>query len=776
MPVSHRSTTAVGADTLDDGNLLRSLVKSAKSSHSKLGRALDTNFSCQRYGGAEMEPSALTTNRREKERQLQLQKSMQSGYADSLGGMAAATTTSNTTGVGAASMLVVPQLATMTPSLTAAADDGAESLGGIRIGNADRGYITLIGAVPTSESTQLIENNYELISSFRAYQYDAHRATRQAAMRDISAPHPDLLQQLNPVLASARYAELVDVDTLPYELRKRCEDRLAAMMAPMMEEDVAEGNGPVAKQADGTQQEMGKTPEGTAGRTAAVEGLHVGTLGGTYPFVCQGRPGEPRRLAGNRHPCVGQYHMQYKVVEPRVVGGYVQPRVVPPVQRSRAETMTDGAETGYFDETGRAGTLAGGFGHDADGDDMSVRCPSNLRDVVKRTGSAHRDTSGKVTRPGESNLGTSMFVSGVARQMKLGTAAPDATYWPYPDVRSTTKRITCPVKFETTHTQRRRDPPVSGVPTGAYNIDGDYLRRLPWSTSMERTTGRSSHWHGRMPPPTGGEYLDVDEALKATRPNPSSALLPPRTAAPSLRNRPLPDTSVSVERNLDYPKSSFGDPAHLTNVRSFANVTSRAERDAREMRLAIAGRGGMSTGERVGFDEDEAADLTEPHSRMPAIHPLAPGHQPINPTATTDIGNIPSLACTRPRAQCTTDLGKGSARPVHLLPIRDLMYDAEKGYKLIGPRVKGAPYIGSTFTRRKREELSTTAIGGCGAKVTYDVVDFPKRKVQSVPDFEKQITKETEFRGHLIQSERYKRLFPTAPGPGYYNVNFSQVE
>lgn len=843
--------TASSTNALDDPNLLSNLVKSAKSAHSTLGRALDTTLSHQRFGGAEMEPSALTMNRLERQRQLRLQQELQRACGDTsvkshsstYGGRPGKDATTkgsahlSTAGkvetlreVGAVGTLHIPALPTMAPSMTAAADDGTESLGGTKIGGADRGYVTLISAVPTFATTRQIEDNYELISSFRAYRSDAQRVERQSALRDVSAPHPDLLEQLTPLLQQQQQQQrggvgavsaqpmLVDVETLPYNLRQayaaQQQQRQLQASAGLSDANALEDNEGAEKQAE---EKDGPTADGTAGAAESVAPA-AAVSNGTWAFTCQGRAAADRvkslnYLPGQRQPVVGQYYVRYGMVEPRVTGGYVTPQA--PVQyvaptaaglaavRAVAAEAVDAERRPETSNMGDGERITGGANHNNTGDAASV-FGQTLRDDVASVVNGGRhgtERSGgddasnapphATLSPGENVKGSSMFLSQVPRQASHGTAAPDVSYWPYPAVRSTTKRPTCLVQLDVPQTQRRREPLVSGVPASVYDVRDDIALHQPRTVTMDRTTGRGTHWYGRTSPTSNGEPLDVDQALLATQPKGRTATLPPRlpphpnelaSTAPSGGPQAyVPDTSVSVERNLDYPPPLMGDAATLSHVRDFGKVPSRAKREARaQLGLTVAYDGddrgaGPSPlyGDTSAEDAAAAQAATTARSRAALIHPSAPGHQDLHTTSATELGDVPSLALTKPRVGCVTDLGKGSARPAHMAPLHDLTYDADRGYALTGGRVKGTPSIGRTVNR---QQAGRTYTEGCGAKVMYNPTDYLAPPVKSVPDFEKQITKEHEFRGHRVQSERYTRLFPAAPGPGHYSVNFSQVE
>ncbi|KPA74136.1 hypothetical protein ABB37_09410 [Leptomonas pyrrhocoris] len=819
---THTGHITSTANALDDPHLLGTLVKSAKSAYSTLGRALDTTLSHQRFGGAQMEPSALTMNRLKRERQLRLQQELQRACGDTSvsagsGGRNAAARgvdwtnetrrpASPASGALAASSsrggLHIPALPTMAPSMTAAADDGTESLGGTKIGGDDRGYVTLIGAVPTFATTRKIEDNYELISSFRAYRTDAQRMERQAALRDFSAPHPDLLEQLAPLIQQRRASrplEVVDVETLPYGLRQAYAAQQQARSLPAVDAQSPDNAGMMKMEEE--------IPGATMPVAAAMEnatGSPSGPLPGTWPFTCQGRVEADRvkslnYLPGYRQPAVGQYHVRYGVVEPRVTGGYVMPQApAPSLTRAAAQPPNaDGrqGDEGAVEERRQDASVNG------DGDRYGADAVFGLTmrdDVTSIAGARHGtersgedDSNARRNIPishGENVKGSSMFLSQVPRQVSHGTAAPDVYYWPYPDARSTAKRTPCLVQLDVLPTQRRREPLVSGVPASVYEVSEDIAANQPRTVTMDRTTGRGTHWYGRAPPPTNGELLDVDQALRATRAKERAATLPPRTREGDGRPRSsnhndtlapggasVGDTAVSVEHNLNYPRSLIGDAAQLARVRDFGKVPSRAEREARAtLGLTVAYQGDDDGAyDQSAEAEDGRSEWTEARSRSAIIHSSAPGHNDMHASNPTELGEVPSLALTKPRVGCVTDLGKGSARPVHMVPLHDLTYDVDGGYALTGGRVKGTPSIGKVVTR---QQAGGQGAKGCGASVMYDPTNYLSPTVKLVPDFEKQITKEREFRGHRVQSERYTRLFPAAPGPGHYTVNYSLVE
>lgn len=692
------------SNPLDDQKLLESLLRTAKSSQSSLGRSMDDNLKYRKFGGsnAEIQPSAMSMNRRARERELEAQQQQQRAW-----------------GAATARALSIATLPTQAPSFTKAADDGVEAFGGTKLGGA--GCTTLVGMVPTEDTVRCIEDNFELISSFRPYRYDAVSAARQAAARDTAAPHPDLLRQLEPTLNGVQPHELVDTTALPPELFERCRalTRLSSL-ATEEEERERERTTGAAGAAD------------TAGRTGAHSG--------TYSFLAVNhRTKETTRLPGNRAAEVGQYHVRYSEVEPRVTHGYIAPKF---------PTKAEGEEGG-----------AGGGGAD---DGSGERGPTALE--------YGRMQPALVYAPGENIKGSTVFLSVVPRGTASGTAAPDVMYWPYPDARSQARRVPNMVRMETEPTRRRRDPPVSGVPTGAYEVTTDITAGVRTAAVMGRTTGREAHWYGRPEDRSAGadDAFDVERALQVTRPVPKAAVLPPQcapgTAPPGTAP---PDTSVSVERNLAFPPTVMGDPRRIANTRSFAHVMTREERE-RARNVNAFGDGGGDEGYSPEYQ------LVEKRGRSALIRPGAPAHAPLHDPHPTELGEVPRLTLVKPSTQRAAHFGPGAERPDHLLPLHDLSYDAARGLRAIAPRVKGDPMVGSTVSRQQREARYNAR--GCGADKMYDPVDFPPRRPRSVPDFDTQVTKETQFTGHAIPSERYERKFPKAPGPGAYDLTFSQIE
>ncbi|EPY16241.1 hypothetical protein AGDE_16770 [Angomonas deanei] len=688
---------------LDDKELLYRLVKQAKSSHSNLGRSLDTDLSYRRMGGATVEPGVLSANRSEHLRQLAAQQQLQSAWET--GGS-----------------LTIPRLGTIPPSFTQAADDGVVALGGTaRVG---AGFTTLVAAVPTETTVKCIDDNMELISSFRPYSYDARRAERESNTLDHAAPHPDLLQQLAPTLSSVSPSQLVDVGSLPSHLIPRRPTR--TLQQPM--EEVEEEEPPLEE-----------TPHQREIRSAPP--------GGTYSFTAVGRKTERPRLPGNRMPVIGQYQLRYNEVEPRVTHGYMMPPQTTTSRRVVEESPSSPVERKNSARTD-VESLMGGTVH-------LTAATQPTRDLTQEFA------------PGENIKGSSMFLDKSQRGQTGGTAAPDVMYWPYPDVRSTTSRQPMYTFMDAPTTTRRRQPRASGVPAGAYEVAGDISKGLHNSAQMRSTTGRDQHYYGKREQYGGtGDWLDVDTALQATKPNPKGAVLPPQRSEEELRReRPPVDTSVSVERNWNYPSDGIGRRDDLQHVRRFDQSLSRDQRETAKSLNA------HRTQAVDGYDV--TYDPVEKRSTGAIIHARAPGHGTLHNPNPTELGETPNLKWTRPANDHATRFGPGSKRPDHLLPMNDLSYNTEPGYRLIEPRVPGDPHIGTVESRQSRQARAAT--GGNGADVMYNLNGTPPRG-KLVPNFEKQITKETEFRGHNIQSERWERHNPKAPGPGSYNISYKQVD
>lgn len=670
--------------TLDNPNLIRELCNGLKASHSSLGRSLDFSMKKSRSD----EHSSISMNRKERERQLKAQAEQQKAW-DIDGG------------------LQIPTLPTMAPSFTKAADEGVEALGGTKLGRP--GYVSVIGLVPTQHTIKCIDDDYELISSFRPYQHDARRAAREAAMREKAAPHPDLLQQLKPSLNWVSPSALVDVGALPLSMFESNK---------VKDTEMCENSG-----EDESEQTI-----------TCDHPKHIPPIG-TYPFTNLGRGGERRRLPGQRMPQLGQYHPRFKVVEPRVTGGHIQP-----MTQTRSRTAVD--ESAKESEGGSGATGAAQEG------------------AAATEGEQVEATSAKP------QVGSWMFASGTERDGERKSAAPDVFYWPYPDVRSTTKRVICPVRFDIASSHRRRDLQVSGVPAGVYNVTKDLGEGVRDLTMMKTRTGRDSDWISKRDRrvAAASDNLDVDAALAATRPHVKETQLPPRESATQEAERRQQvgkvDTTVSIERDLSFPAPQIAFPEQQKRIRAFEKMVSRD---------------GLPQRDPPGLQLDYTTDpnTVKRRCRSAIIHRRAPGHGDLHDPNPNELGEIPNMKWVKPNHNRTTEFGAGSSRPDHLLPLKDLSYHVEPGYKVVEPRVKGDPMIGTTTNRNQREKITSTK--SCGAEVMYDNIDL-KDKAKSVPLFEKQITKETQFCGHRIPSERWERNNPKAPGPGYYDVKYSAVE
>lgn len=729
-----------------------------------------------------------------------------------------------------AAALQVPTLPTVTPSFTKAADEGVEVLGGTRM--QAPGYTTMVGLVPTADTVQCIDDDYELISSMRPYRYDDRRAARQHALRRVSAPpHPDLLRQLEPTLAAVCPTDLVDVDSLPLEYL------LNAMRAGCGndEDDGEEG--------DGSEEGYDHVNENDDGDGDVNDKDTGGPRDGTYPFVCQGRPtlGGRRRLPGNRQAQLGQYNPRYGVVDPRVTGGYMKP-VGTAAPLTRAALNAAAAGDGGSNATGGAG----GGEHGGEGswssagsvasNDGRVRSTTMRGTVPSRSGlfgqtnhsrasrlggtlaqpkqpeAGEEDSNAPHLKPGENIKGSSMFLSKTERKMTRGTAAPNVMYWPYPDARSTVKRILCTVQYNVPQTYRRRDPPVSGVPSAVYEVCNDIANMPQKRVVMATTTGRDAHWYGKKwgteratqkerqhNIANSADGADPDAALRATRPKERCATLPPRTTdtlLDSTRRRQeeqLRANTVSVEMNLAYPPSLIGGADKLTRIRTFDHTTARSTRGLHNAAVSHDAplrplSGPYDDGSRT---IETALALTRRQAPSVHIHGGAPGHGPVHTTTThTELGETPNLRLVKPTTERATTFGPGASYTAaggsvgggggggdrNPAPAaRDLSYDCTRGFAVVEPRVRGDPAIGSVTSRQQRDGVFATH--GCGPShvLSYDGLEMPD-KVKSVQRFETQITKETQFVGHRIQSERWNRKNPKAPGPGFYNVSYKAVD
>nr|CCC92652.1 unnamed protein product [Trypanosoma congolense IL3000] len=147
------------------------------------------------------------------------------------------------------------------------------------------------------------------------------------------------------------------------------------------------------------------------------------------------------------------------------------------------------------------------------------------------------------------------------------------------------------------------------------------------------------------------------------------------------------------------------------------------------------------------------------------INPTTPGHIPLHHPNSGELGDVPNYKWVKPTTERSATVNTGSRPPAITPLMHDLCYDTTKR-DLVEPRVVGDPMIEMHVSREKRAQLFNTS--GCGAQAVYDV-DIPYR-CKSIPLFERQITKETQFCGHRLQSERWMRKNPRAPGPGHYKV------
>ncbi|KEG09861.1 hypothetical protein DQ04_04521020 [Trypanosoma grayi] len=627
----------------------------------------------------------------------------------------------------------------MAPSFTRTADEGSTELGGVKIGGA--GYNTIVGMIPTVDTVRLIADDDELISSFRPYRIDALRAARAAEATEESAPHPDDARYLEPTLCTLAANRLIDAGAIPDDVAQEYWPTASTFgVAAMGEGDIAASllsTGP----AEGLLHAASTLPRGD-----------VPT--GTSSFLMTPRFRERRSLPGVRQPELGHYHQRYTQVEPRVVGGYIAPResaapkgraspmlsdqivtveVVPEPQPSQPSVGALMAESsrgcGFSTVAYRSATMAG-----ASSSQPHAASPPPVK-------------------------GSSMFVSKTVRiPLATCSAAKDLAYYPYADVRSTVKRSRCPVKFDVTLTQRRHDGVSTTAVVGMYDFAGDIAENPHRVVCMDRDTGRAGDWRNKPPAPQSqADFVDVGTALKMVRPRTRSVTMAPRISEDddAQKRAKAPDNTVSIERDLNFPRSIF-DHCEARRVRQFATMAGRS-----------------SSAPMTSHEAPDNVEMTLVTKRTPCpfIHPTAPGHVPLHRPNTTEIGDVPNLKWTKPTTERTTDFGIVSSTPPTQLPMRDLWYDTSKR-ALVEPRLTGNPMIETQVSREKRAKIFTTT--GCGAHAVYNT-DIPQHG-KSVPLFEKQITKETQFCGHRLQSERWQRKNPKAPGPGHYTVSYRLVE
>lgn len=457
-----------------------------------------------------------------------------------------------------------------------------------------------------------------------------------------------------------------------------------------------------------------------------------------------------------RQPDVGHYHLKYSVTEPQVVGGYIAPREsAAPQRRPPREKSPEPAEAAT--ETKLAQTTPELLASE----NTKIFAFSTIGGLnpTQRSAAVTEATSEKKKKRKPTVRGDHMFVSKTPRVMAPNcSAAKDLDYFPYADVRSTVKRICCPVKFDVALHQPRRHHIIRSQGVGSYNVATDIANNPHRIVCMDRSTGREGFWLNKtvLPDMIPG-YVDLSNALNKVRPRVRAAIIAlQKRKEDSEKRQKAPDPTVSIERDLNFPRSVF-DRCEARRVRQFATMTGRSE-----------------TVPAVSHEAPESIDMTHVTKRIPnvIIHPSAPGHAPLHQQQKTEIGEVPNLKWVKPTTERTTNFG--IAPSVHFSqqqPARDLWYDTTKR-SLVEPRVTGNPMIELQVSRDKRAKMFST--NGCGAHVVYET-DIPQR-CKSVPLFEKQITKEAQFCGHRLQSERWLQKHPRAPGPGHYNVSYALVE
>ncbi|RNF08351.1 uncharacterized protein Tco025E_07200 [Trypanosoma conorhini] len=710
---------ALAESTMDDPTTLRRIMSAAKPYQSHVGRMMDAS-QAHAHLFTNTESKSQSVAKKERDRQLKLQREYQAAWE-----------------VAANRSLQLPALRTMAPSFTKTADEGCTDMGGTVIGGA--GYNTIVAMVPTVDTVRRIADSDELISSFRPYRIDALRAARQAAAAEDSAPHPDDERHLEPTLRTLAAGHLMDVRAIPDDVVQENWATASAFAAASV---LAEGEAPLPAHSVSPAEALLPTRVGSPRRAPPK---------GTSSFLTTRRFKSPSRIPGVRQPDIGHYHQRYTQVEPRVVGGYMSPREsAAPQTRPHHEDVSEPVES--LAETQApmtAATLTV-----AEGTKTLMASTLAYREQHAATLGASRTR----TRLPPVVRGSHMFVSKTQRSKSaFCSPAKDLDYYPYADVRSTVRRPRCPVKFDVHLNGRRHECVTTSATVGMYDLATDisiYPHRV---VCMDRDTGRAGHWRNKPPAyQSAPEFVDVEEALKLVRPRTRVVTMAPQVPEAEQEERQkAPDTTVSIERDLNFPRSIF-DHCEGKRVRQFATMVGRSASAPLQVHEA-----------------PETVEFTQVTPRTPCaiIHPTAPGHAPLHRPNPTEIGDVPNLRWVKPRTERTMDFGVVATASPSQLPTRDLWYDTSKR-ALVEPRVTGNPMIETQVSREKRAKIFSRA--GCGAHAVYNI-DLPQ-KGKSVPVFEKQITKETQFCGHRLQSERWLRKYPRAPGPGHYNVSYRLVE
>ncbi|ESL08469.1 hypothetical protein TRSC58_03828 [Trypanosoma rangeli SC58] len=706
-------------NAMDDPTTLRRIMSAAVPYQSHVGRMMDASRA-HAHLFTSNESKSHSMAKKERDRQLKLQREYQAAWD-----------------VAADCRLRLPVLRTMAPSFTKTADEGSADMGGTVIGGA--GYNTIIGMVPTVDTVKRIADSDELISSFRPYCIDALRAARQAAATEDSAPHPDDARRLEPTLHALAASHLMDIGAIPDDVIRNDWATASAFAAASVLE---EGGLPVPACPVGPSD---------AGRPSRMGLLRRAPPTGTSSFLTTQRFKPPSRIPGVRQPDIGHYHQRYSQVEPRVVGGYMSLResAAPQTRQKQkdASEAVDTTEKPQLAQTTPVLLMAD-----------STKTSRGSTFVYKEQPAVPFEASRTRTRLPPAAQGSYMFISKTQRSKpNFSSPAKDLEYYPYADVRSTVKRSRCPVKFDVNLNERRHDVVATSATVGMYDLAMDISSNPHRVVCMDRDTGRAGHWKSRPPAyQSAPEFVDVAGALKLVRPRARVVTMAPRVPEEDEgEQKKAPDTTVSIERDLNFPRNLF-EQCQGKRVRQFATMVGR-----------------NVSAPLQSHEAPDNVEFTQVTARMPCtiIHPTAPGHAPLHRPNPTEIGDVPNLRWVKPRTERTTDFGVVSTVSPRQLSTRDLWYDTSRR-ALVEPRVQGDPMIETQVSREKRAKIFSTA--GCGANAVYNI-DIP-RKGKLVPVFEKQITKETQFCGHRLQSERWLRNHSRAPGPGHYNVSYRVVE
>nr|CCC92653.1 unnamed protein product [Trypanosoma congolense IL3000] len=457
----------LGDSAVDDPQTLYRLVSSAQPSLSRVGCAIDTSDAFFRRAGISRKIQSV--GKQERERLVQLQRECQKAWD-----------------VAAECRLILPELRTMAPSCTKAANDGNNELGGTIIEGV--GYNTIVDMIPTAETIQHIEENDELISSFRPYLIDALRAERSAKKTSEDAPHPDDTRQLETTLVTFPGNRLIDFEAVNVEAAE-CQQWAAGstFTAAIIPEDqlVTFPMGPKA-----------------AAHSTRGKSLRSGLRSATPTFRRAQRFHDGNLLPGVRHPELGHYHLRFSQVEPRVVGGYIA--------RQRPPTP----ETPVVEETFQDIKKV------VENPTSSIHGAESVKDfTVSVTCRAPENVYIMRERLPPPKAGSWVFRSKALRS-DAGTqsAAKDLEYFPYADVRSTVKRSRCPATFAYTVTERRREAVAAAATVGMYDIVGDIAQNPHRIVCMDRESTREKHWLNKAPPHTmAPDFADVDKAVRAVK-------------------------------------------------------------------------------------------------------------------------------------------------------------------------------------------------------------------------------------------------------------------